>query len=152
MVEYRLKDPSHWMRFNVPQHPQFLEKWVCKIVIIKNYQIPLTFRHISFSVELIAAIKPGFNRTDMLPHFFSPLKLFPVNTQSRMADHFQNRYIFPKHYLKKIQGNQLKEDSSKHKIHFKKNYWIVVETKFLLKNLKNPLHTGNRVTVYIIYV
>lgn len=69
-----------------------------------------------------------------------------------MADHFQNRYIFPKHYLKKIQGNQLKEDSSKHKIHFKKNYWIVVETKFLLKNLKNPLRTGNRVTVYIIYV
>lgn len=104
------------MGFNAPQCPQFLKKQVCKIFTIKNYQIPSSFRHISLSVELIAPIKPGFDRIDLLPH------IFPVKTQSRMADHFQNRYIFPKHGLKKIPANQLKEDSFKHKIHFKKNY------------------------------
>lgn len=108
------------MGFNVPQCPQFLEKQVCKIFIIRNYQIPSTFRHISLSVELIAPIKPGFNRIELLCHFFFPPETLSRQYSVQNSRSLQNRYIFPKHCLKKIPANQLKENSFKHKISFKK--------------------------------
>lgn len=137
------------MGFNVPQCPQFLEKQVCKIFIIRNYQIPSTFRHISLSVELIAPIKPGFNRIDLLCHFFPPQKLFPGNTQSRIADPFKTGTFFQSIVWKKYQLTSWKKIASNIKSVLRKKYWIVVETKFLLPNWNNPLH---RVTVYIIYI
>lgn len=54
------------------QCPQFLEKQIWKILIIGNYQIPSTFRHMRLSVELIALIKSAFSRIDPLSLFFFP--------------------------------------------------------------------------------
>lgn len=86
------------------QCPQFLEKQIWKILIIRNYQIPSTFRHMILSVELIALIKSAFSRIDPLSLFFSR-NFFQSSTDLiQNCGLLQNRYIFPKAVFEKFVG------------------------------------------------